>query len=84
MEQDCYPSFNGCFVNNPCLFTQEKNAYFVRKRDSRLLVYLRYYLQWYERNDLLLVESFAFLSNNGTVRVDIFFPLSDVIAGNTL
>lgn len=37
--KDCYPSFTGCFGNNPCLFTLQ-NAYFVRKRGSPLLVYL--------------------------------------------
>lgn len=36
--KDCYPSFTGCFGNDPCLFTLQ-NAYFVRKRGSPLLVY---------------------------------------------
>lgn len=59
-EKDCYPSFTGCFGNNPCLFTLQ-NAYFVRKRGSPLLVYLWPCVIPYVWNIFSLVDGAALL-----------------------
>lgn len=81
MEQDCYPSFSGCIVNDPCLFPRE-NAYFERKLDSLFVMFLQHFFQYYGRNYLLV-----YINNNAnyllfliiicTVHVIYFFlPLS--------